>query len=196
MIADAHIYQLTKVIIYSEDKTENKIYCSSVPFGYFENTILAEEFIRKHNKAKNCFFILKSYIFNPLHNSQCIDFITERTYNYKGDLLCDCPTHHFIINKKNLFGQTDVIFKGRNNNKFKKEDIAWFYNSYEKTLEKCQIKEIPWTPDQVKKHKEISLEWYDDSYLVYPVEDNKNHQHIISCYMFTDDFIESCVSNC
>ena len=195
MISEA-IYQLTKVIISPEHVFENKIYCTSWESGYFENTILAEEFIRRHNDTKNCFFILKSYIFNPVHNSQCGDFITERVYDHKGDILCDCPTHHFIINKKNLLGQTDVVFKGRDDNRFKKGDIAWFYNSYEEALEKCVIGEIPWTTEKVKEHKDTLLEWYDDSYLIYPVTDNKNHQHIISCYMFTDDFIKSHVSKC
>ena len=54
------VYRLTKILVhdYVDNTHKNVIKCSKVPFGYFDNKFIAEEFIRKHNHDTNCFFIL------------------------------------------------------------------------------------------------------------------------------------------
>ena len=34
-----------------------------------------------------------------------------------------------------------------------------------------------------------SLEWYDDSYLLYPVNNKTNHTHSLSCYVLSNKYV-------
>ena len=187
------IYKLSKVYVYDYvEKSRNlKIECKETRYGYFDSIIAVESFIRKHNHDDNCFFITRTYIFNPTHGGQTESYLTERTYDSKCNILCDCPTHHFVVNFNEMFGNEHTRFTGRNNPIFKKGDTAWFYDEIDEILYKCKIGEIPFNEEQAKNYD--CLEWYDDSYLVYPMphkENIDNHQHIVSCMMFTDDFVK------
>lgn len=187
------IYKLTKILVYDyvEGSDKNQINCYSIGYGFFDNPLNVIYFIHKHNKDKNCFFICRSYVFNPIHSAQCEDYVFETTYDYKGDVMCDCPTNHFVVNYHELVDNEAIKFKGRTHPIAKKDDIAWYYDCCEEILQKCKIGEPPFNKTKAKKYEQ--LDWYDDSYLVYPlpIQEYDNHQHIISCYMFSDKMIKN-----
>lgn len=187
------IYELRKVTVY-DFADENRIDCNEYHFGFFEGIMTAESFIRKHNHEHNCFFIMRSWVFNPMHNGQATEYLWERTYDINGKTICDCPTHHFILNFKQLFGERATMFSGRTRPKIKRKDIAWYYDRHNKVLQRCIVDEVPCNKTQAKKK---SLEWYDDSYIVYPLplsNDLDDHKHVLSCYMITNDKIEKMIS--
>lgn len=178
------------------DDSLNEILCVEESFGYFASSIEAVAFIKKHNHLPNTFFTVKSYVFNPTHGGQCIDYLFEMCYDSMGELICKNPTYHFTVNFKELHGDEFTYFKGRDDDRLHKGDFAWFYDSYEKKLCKCKIGEVPFTSGQYKKYKKYQkLDWREDSYLVYPLDDQNNHQHILSCYIFTEDFINNLLDN-
>ena len=185
---------MTKIIVDDfYNNSHNKIYCWEEPSGYFESEIEAISFIKKHNKENNSFFLLRAWIFNPSHRGQCNDYLYEECYNADGDLICKNPTYHFIVNFNELNGDKYIYFTGRDDVRLNKNDLAWFYDIRAHKLCKCKIGEIPWNTKKCKEFDQ-NLDWYDDSYLIYPLpipEDNSdNHQHILSCYMFTDEYIQ------
>ena len=184
------IYELTKVLVY-DYVDENTIECHSIKSGFFESQIDAEGYIRKHNHDKNCFFIARTYVFNPTHSGQTEDFVTQRTYDSNGEVICVCSTHHFVINYHEMFGGEATLFKGRDDIKLRKNSVAWFYDEYDEVLCKCKIGEVPLSTKKAAKFD--CLEWYDDSFLVYPLPltDKDNHQHIISCFMFSCTFVNN-----
>ena len=185
------IYKLNKIIIYDYDDTNpNIIQCRSLMSGYFDSTVDISQYIKRHNNDTKCFFIARSYVFNPIHSGQTNDCVTERTYDCYGNNLCICPTHHFIVNYNEINGAKVTRFMGRNNCVCNNDDIGWYYDKNDETLRKCKIINTPYDTKTAKKYK--TLEWYDDSYLVYPLPLKKknDHQHIISCYMFNEKFIE------
>lgn len=183
------IYELIKVYVYDyTDSSETCIECNERSSGFFDNLLNAEDYIRKHNHDTNCFFIMRSYILNPTHNGQTEDFLTQRTYDAFSNILCNCPTHHFIVNYNEINAEDDTKFNGRNDCLLNKDDVGWFYDEYEHALIKAIISEPPISVKNAKKFK--CLEWYDDSYIVYPVNDISNHQHIISCLLFTDEYVK------
>ena len=192
------IYELTKVYVYdyAEKSRKFKIDCSSRPSGFFDSVISVEEFIRKHNHDNNCFFICRSYVFNPKHSGQTEDFLTQRTYDNTGNILCDCPTYHFVVNYNEMFGDKYGKFVGRDKCILNKGDRGWYYDEISEQLCKCEIGEIPF--DTKKASEYDCLDWYDDSYLVYPMpkpQNLDNHQHIISCFIFTDEFINAMIND-
>lgn len=178
------IYELTKVRVY-DYVDENEIRCRSIRFGYFDTVIAAEDFIRKHNHDENCFFIMRTFVFNPSHYGQTSDYLTERTYDAHAEMLCDCKTHHFVVNFNELYGRQATVFTGRDDCVLHKRDVAWFYDGHDDVLRRCEICETPFDTEQAKNYD--CLEYRDDSYIVYPlpIPDEDNHQHIISCYVFT-----------
>ena len=188
------IYELKKVFVY-DYVDDNTIECHCIKSGYFSSHLEAEAFIRKHNHDKNCFFFARTYVFNPTHAGQTEDFITERTYDCNGNVICICPTHHLVVNYNELFSDEAARFKGRDDVKFRKNGIAWFYNEYEDKLCKCRIGEVPFTTNKAAKFD--CLDWYDDSFLVYslPETDIDNHQHIITCYMFGCKQVKDMMNN-
>ena len=110
------IYELTKVLIYELDENDNNVIsCHSMNSGYFESTVNIVEFIKKHNHDLRCFCIARSYVFNPVHAGQANDYINERTYDNEGNLLCDCPTHRFIVNYNEMNAANATNFIGRKN---------------------------------------------------------------------------------
>lgn len=184
------ICKLIKVFVL-EHISDYEINCNEQDSGYFDGQICAIQYIKRHNKDKNCFFILRNYVFNPTHIGQTTDYINESTYDSDGELLCNCPTFHFVVNYKELRASEQTYFKGRNNPILMRNDIGWFYDTYQEKLCKCIVDIPPINIKDAKKYK--SLDYFDDSYLVYPLPktDNDNHQHIISCYMFTDEYVQN-----
>lgn len=183
------IYRLTKILVhdYVDNTHKNVIECSKVPFGYFDSIMSVEKFMKKHNHDTNCFFILKSYILNPIHGGQAEDNLNEATYDNAGNLICECKTHHFIVNYKELHAEETTIFRGRNTDMFPKNSIVWMYDVYDNVLVKCTVGERPYNIDEAAKNN--SLEWYDDSYLLYPTNDEKNHTHSLSCYVLSNEYV-------
>ena len=183
------IYRLTKILVhdYVDNTHKNVIKCSKVPFGYFDNKFSAEEFIRKHNHDTNCFFILKSYVLNPIHSGQSEDNLNEATYDNTGNLICECKTHHFIVNYKELHGEEMTIFRGRNTDMYCKNSTVWMYDIYDNVLVKCIVGERPYNIDEAANNN--SLEWYDDSYLLYSMNDKTNHMHSLSCYVLSNEYV-------
>lgn len=183
------IYRLTKILVhdYVDDSHKNIIECSKVPFGYFDSKMSVEKFIRKHNHDTNCFFILKSYILNPIHSGQAEDNLNEVSYDNAGNLICECKTHHFIVNYNELHADEMTIFGGRNTDMYQKNSIVWMYDAYDNVLIKCTVGEHPYNVDEAAKNN--SLAWYDDSYLLYPINDKKNYTHSLSCYVLSNEYV-------
>ena len=183
------VYRLTKILVhdYADETHKNVIECSKVPFGYFDYKFIAEEFIRKHNHDTNCFFILKSYVLNPIHGGQSEDNLTEATYDNIGNLICECKTHHFIVNYKELHGEEMTIFRGRSTDMYCKNSTVWMYDIYDNVLVKCIVEKRPYNIDEAINNN--SLKWYDDSYLLYPVNDKTNHMHSLSCYVLSNEYV-------
>lgn len=184
------LYKIIKVNLI-ENIDDNTIDCLSTLFGYFPYEFETINFIKKHNKDKNAFFIVKTYVFNPTHKGQANDNITESLYDYEGNLICKNKTHHFIIHHNDFKGDEDIKFTGRDDNRIKKDSDAWYYDEYEDKLFKCLVSEIPYSTEKCKQFG--NLDYFDDSYLVYPYplqKDKDNHQHILSSFMLTTDFVE------
>ena len=183
------IYRLTKILVhdYVDGTCKNVIECSKVPFGYFDSKMSVEKFMRKHNHDTNCFFILKSYILNPVHSGQAEDNLNEASYDNEGNLICECKTHHFIVQYNELHGEKPTIFRGRSTDMYPKNSTVWMYDVYDNVLIKCTVGERPYNIDEAAKNN--SLEWYDDSYLLYPVNDETNHTHSLSCYVLSNEYV-------
>ena len=186
------IYELTQIEVYDyvEGSYKTQIQCHSMLAGYFMSQLNAEDFIKKHNDENNCFFILRTYVLNPKHLGQTREFIFEITYDHNGEILCKCDTHHFVVNYHELDTNESTKFKGRSKPILKAGDIGWYYDDYNNILQKCIVSKPPINKRDAKKYE--WLDWYDDSYLIYPLIINygDNHQHIISCYMFTKNMIK------
>ena len=191
VVSDA-IYELIRVELV-EQINDNTIDCSQLPSGFFDSDILLRDFIRKHEHKKNVFFIVKVWILNPTHYGQTHENVYEYTVDSDGELICKNPTHHFVVNKNELNSQEATQFIGRDEYRLRKNSNAWFYDERTKILNKCQISDLPYTQNQAKKYEH--LDWYDDSYIVFPLPLPKdkldNHQHILSCMLFTQSFIKS-----
>lgn len=187
------IYELIKVYVYDyiDDSEHTRIDCHSCSSGFFDSILSVESFIKKHNPDKNCFFIARSHVFNPTHRGQTEDYLTERTYDCHGNTICDCSTHHFVVNFKEMFSEKPTRFTGRDNLVCEKNEIAWFYDEHDDILQKCEISEVPFNKKRAKKFE--CLDYYDDSYLVYPLPkpETDNHQHITSCFIFNDEQIKN-----
>lgn len=188
------IYRLTKIIAneYADDSDKNIIECSRTPFGFFDSRIHAQRFIVKHNHDNNCFFILKTYILNPVHGGQSEDNLTEISYDAKGNVICECQTHHFIVNYNELNSEKPTIFRGRNDHVFEKKEEVWMYDRYDNVLIKCIVGERPYRKNELSS--DVHLDWYDDSYLLYPINNKNNHIHALSCYVFSDEDIHKMIS--
>ena len=87
--------------------------------------------------------------------------------------------------------QEAARFTGRDMYRLKKNSNAWFYDMHEQKLCRCKIGGLPFTTNQAKKFG--WLDWYDDSYIVYPYPENKedNHQHILSCELLTNTHVKN-----
>lgn len=187
------VYELTRVDLdkYKHRSRKNIIECSERRFGFFRSQMKAEEFIRKHNKNKNCFFILRTYVIEPTHEGQTNDYVWEATYDDSGNLICKNATHHFKVNYHDLDSMNEIIFKGQDHILHKKNDTCWFYDEYNNVLRKCVITETPFDKDKCRHYE--GLDWFDDSYLVHriPHNDVHDHDHPLSCYVFSDMYIIS-----
>lgn len=184
------IYQLDRIEI-GEHENENKIICHCSPSGFFDSKTGIVDFIKKHTKQANYFYVVKAWVFNPTHVGQTEDNLFEYTLNSEGEVICENPTHHFVVTLNELNGNEKTIFTGRNDDRLNKGDIAWFYDEYDCSLNRCKVGELPFDKDRAQQCD--ILEWRDDSYLVYPypIPPEDNHQHIISCYMFTERDIDN-----
>lgn len=194
------IYKVTHVIINEINYIDNYIFASTFEnnYGYFEMERTANAFIKKH-KAElnnyNGFYILEAWIKEPTHIDQCEMPLFERTYDKDGELICSESTYRFIPNHHDVLAEKDVRFKGRDDIPFKKGDIAMFYDWYNNKISPCKIGEVPFTTEQAKKYE--NLEYMDDSYLIYPIPipEKDNHEHIQSCFMFTEDQFKKMIEN-
>ena len=188
------IYRLTKILVhdYVDNTRKNVIECSKVPFGYFDSKMSVEKFMKKHNHDTNCFFILKSYILNPVHSGQAEDNLNEASYDNAGNLICECKTHHFIVQYNELHGDEMTIFRGRSTDMYPKNSTVWMYDAYDDVLIKCIVGEHPYRKNELSS--DVHLDWYDDSYLLYPINNKNNHTHALSCYVFSDDYIHKMIS--
>lgn len=184
------IYQLNKVELV-EHEDENTIGCHCSPSGFFDSRTGITDFVKKHTKQSNCFYVVKAWIFNPTHAAQTHDNLFEYTMDSEGQIICENPTFHFVVNFNELNGNEKTIFQGRNDDRLNKGDSAWFYDELECTLNRCEVCEIPFDRERAQQCE--FLDWRDDSYLVYPcpVPEEDNHQHIPSCYMFTEKDVDS-----
>lgn len=186
------IYELEKIYVSNHSEiTENKIDTYSEPSGYFDSVFLAETYMKKHNKDDtHHFFIMRSWVINPTYYDQVYDYITERTYDYEGNLICDCNTHHIATNLKILNEIDNIKFKGRDDCPYKKDDIVWCYKTG--YLIRCKIGELPFDTEKSKNYD--CLDYTDDSYLVYPLNEMCSHDHILSCYVFSTKFVNSLIT--
>ena len=189
VVSDA-IYELIRVELV-ERIDDNTSDCLQLPSGFFNSDISLREFIRKHEHKKNVFFIARVWVFNPTHYGQTHDNIYEYSLTCNGELICKNPTHHFVVNKNELNSQEATQFIGRDEYRLRKNSNAWFYDMHEQKLCRCKIGGLPFTTNQAKKFG--WLDWYDDSYIVYPYPENKedNHQHILSCELLTNTHVKN-----
>lgn len=186
------IYKLTHVIVDNIEYVDGYPFVSTFEenYGYFETERTAEAFIVKHKEdldKYNGFYILEAWVKDPTHLDQCPTALFERTYDKDGELICAEATYRFIPNQHDVLAEDLVRFNGRDKVPFKKGDIAMFYDWYNNKILPCKIGEIPFNTEQAKQYE--SLEYIDDSYLVYPIPipEQDNHEHIQSCFMFTEE---------
>lgn len=193
VISDA-IYELIRVELV-ECIDENIIDCLQLPSGFFNSGVSLREFIRKHEHKQNVFFIARVWVLNPTHYSQTHDNVYEYTLSYDGELICKNSTHHFVVNKNEMNSQEATQFIGRDMYRLKKNSNAWFYDMQEHQLHRCKIGNQPFTVNQAKKYD--WLDWYDDSYIVYPypLVKEDNHQHILSCMLLTCKYVNEMKKN-
>jgi len=196
----SYVHKLTKVTIINAQQYH--IVCEEEHYGDFTNTLAVKEFIKKHNNDDNCFFICKVYVLNPTELYQCPTCLYIEVYNHDGELYESNNTFMFNPHPNNIESNERMKFIGRNGKTLlKKNGLCWFYNEYDKRIEKCIIVERPITLSEYSKaSKQIkeSIEWYDDSYMVKPFDDNGNmttHTHILTCFMFSNEYIEQFLNN-
>lgn len=194
------IYKLTHVIIDNIEYVDNLPFVSTFEenYGYFESEISAESFIVKHKEEMchyNGFYILEAWIKEPTHLDQCATALFERTYDKDGNLICTELTYRFIPNQHDVLAEEFIKFKGRDNIPFKKGDTAMFYDWYNNKISPCKVGEVPFNTEAAKQFE--NLEYMDDSYLVYPIPipDQDNHEHIQSCFMFTENQFKKMIDN-
>ena len=194
------IYKLTHVII-DEVKIIND-YNVAFTFeennGYFDYERDAESFIVKHKNDLNNyngFYIIEAWVKEPTHVEQCFTPLFIKTLDKDGEIICYDLTYRFIPNQHDALAENDVKFCGRDNVPFKKNDIGWFYDWTNNCISPCKISELPFNTEQAKQYE--NLEYMDDSYLVYPlpIPEYDNHEHIQSCFMFTDDMFKKMIEN-
>ena len=80
-----------------------------------------------------------------------------------------------------------TIFRGRSTDMYCKNSTVWMYDIYDNVLIKCIVEKIPYNIDEAINNN--SLEWYDDSYLLYPVNNKTNHTHSLSCYVLSNKYV-------
>ena len=194
------IYKLTHVII-DEVKIIND-YNVAFTFeennGYFDYERDAESFIIKHKNDLNNyngFYIIEAWVKEPTHVEQCFTPLFIKTLDKDGEIICYDLTYRFIPNQHDALAENDIKFCGRDNVPFKKNDIGWFYDWTNNRISPCKISELPFNTEQAKQYE--NLEYMDDSYLVYPlpIPEYDNHEHIQSCFMFTDDMFKKMIEN-
>ena len=61
------------------------------------------------------------------------------------------------------------------------------YDIYDNVLVKCIVEKRPYNIDEAINNN--SLEWYDDSYLLYMVNNKTNHIHSLSCYVLSNKYV-------
>lgn len=194
-----YVYIMYKVTLYTLD-IEIGLACDKQYFGAYTSLFAAQQFIVNHNHDTNCFFIIYTTILNPAHSSQCVYGLTIATFDWHGELICDCDTYKENVHKKQLEGLQSTQFKGRDNVTIKRDDIIYYFDDFSHEINRGMVVETPLTTDEVKqrieKIGENDLEWFDDSYLIIPEGDidTENHQHILSCFVFTKDFIDKLVN--
>ena len=194
------IYKLIHVII-DEIKTIDGYNVASTfeeNNGYFDYERDAEAFIAKHKNDLdnyNGFYIIEAWVKDPTHIEQCFTSLFIKTYDKDGNLICSDVTYRFIPNQHDALAEDDVRFNGRDDIPFNKGDIAWFYDWSNSCISPCKISELPFNSEEAKRYE--SLEYMDDSYLVYPlpIPEYDNHEHIQSCFMFTEDMFKKMIEN-
>ena len=107
-------------------------------------------------------------------------------------MICECKTHHFIVQYNELHGDEMTIFRGRSTDMYPKNSTVWMYDAYDVVLIKCIVGEHPYRKNELSS--DVHLDWYDDSYLLYPINNKNNHTHALSCYVFSDDYIHKMIS--
>ena len=182
------VYKLTRVNI-GEVRLENNLYTVDTyetHSGYFLSEVAVNEFITEQNLEGIGFYIVEVYVYNPTNLYQCQSSLYEYTLDVKGHIICMNDTLSFSPNMNDVLAEEITKFHGRDDIKIKKGDRAWFYNGKDQIVP-CEIGEIPFTKKEAKKYG--SLDFYDDSFLVYPLPkpEYDNHDHILSCYVFSED---------
>ena len=61
------------------------------------------------------------------------------------------------------------------------------HDIYDNVLVKCIVEKRPYNIDEAINNN--SLKWYDDSYLLYPVNNKTNHMHSLSCYVLSNEYV-------
>lgn len=191
------IYKLTRVTVDNVEVIDGYS-CANThedDSGYFLSELAIEEFILKHCEDNPGFYIVEAYVYNPTHLYQCSSSVFEYTLDRRGDLICSNDTLNFCPQSTELMADDLIHFKGRDDIKIKKGEIAWFYNGKDKILP-CEIGEIPFTTEEAKRYE--SLDSYDDSFLIYPLpkpDGQDNHDHILSYYVFTEKTFKTIISD-
>lgn len=182
------IYNIVQILL--EDKSnEFTINTRKVHYGYFSSLFEAARFIRKHNKEKNCFFVIDEWVLDPNHKGQGETELDTYIYDSTGELLGKCCARKFNLVFHEFKGEDKTYFKGRLPETFvghKGEYIWCYYPSLDK-LKKQKILETPLTPEDIAKLNYKELEYWEDSYMV---ETGESHDHVISYYCFSDKFIQ------
>lgn len=193
---DSFIYILYKIRIFDGEK-KNELNAEKTRFGVFDSMFAVQRFIVQHNHDNNCFFIAYTYVLNPIHSNQAFDNVTVLTFDTAGKIMCNCNTHKINIHYNELHSIEHMQFKGRHTD-ILKNDYVWYYDDYDKTMHLATVMECPYNETEVKQHiekyGENLLEWYDDSFMLMPVGIVDNHQHVLSCFVFTVDFIKTLLS--
>lgn len=183
------IYKLSVISIRNE-LDDNTIEVAEYHCGFFGSFLLVQDFINKHKFTPYSFLMVETFVLNPTHQGQAKENVNEYLLDIEGNIICKNETTHFIVNYNDIDSRDEAIFKGRDDKRIRKNDIAWFYDSENNKLCKCQVGEVPFTTKKAEKFG--YLDYLDDSYLVYPLPLQKkdNHQHILSSYMLTNKFIK------
>lgn len=152
---DNLVYEMKKVSLVKEKSSETFIKCETSPYGYFSSVFKATKFIRMHNKDRNCFFIMKSYVLDAMHVGQTVSETKTFIYSHKGELVSKSACDKFCISYHMLNSRNDCVFNGHDKSDLPGNigDRVWVYNDKNEILYLSVLKKVPY-----KTNKELHSE--------------------------------------
>lgn len=189
-----YIYRCYEIELLSRE-SEEVIECKKNNFGFFSSRLDLKDFVAKHGKKSDCFYIDEEWVLNPTHTGQCGEDHHFQIWIYnKADkeleVYCSLEATKFINHYNRLDNLEETTFHGRKpeTTKLKKKEDCWYYCRNTEQLEKGIILEPP-----IEYDPRIGLDFFDDSYMIFPynAKQETDHDHILSPLVFPYDMFNN-----